>query len=178
MLSLLSQLAQYDSSYTTPSITSDQVANVTAVLLPLMLFGLALLVLIMVSMWKIFTKAGKPGWAAIVPIYNVVVELEIVGRPTWWVLFFLLGFVPVVGSIATLGFAIVITNDLSKSFGKGIGFTLLLIFLPFIGFPMLAFGKSQYHGLAAGVTPATSPSMAPPAAPTPPTPPTISTPQA
>lgn len=104
---------------------------------------LAVLVLLIASLWVIFSKAGKPGWAAIIPIYNTLVELEIVGRPWWWLL--LLIFVPIVNIV--LG--IMVINDLSKSFGHGIGFTLGLLFLPFIFLPILAFGGSQYVGPAA-----------------------------
>jgi hypothetical protein len=97
----------------------------------------AVLVLIVVSLWKIFTKAGKPGWAAIIPIYNIIVWLEIVGKPTWWIILLLIPFINII-------FAIIITHQLSLSFGQGIGTTLLLLLLPFIGYPMLAFGSAQY----------------------------------
>ena len=90
-------------------------------------------------MWKIYTKAGKPGWAAIVPIYNYVVLLDIVGKPVWWIV---LLFIPLVNFIV----AIMVINLLSKSFGKGVGFTIGMIFLPFIFIPMLAFGDAQYVG--------------------------------
>lgn len=97
----------------------------------------AILLLIIISMWKIFTKAGKPGWAAIIPIYNLIVLLEIVGKPIWWLI---LMFIPFVNLI----FLIILTHQLSLAFGQGIGMTLLLLFLPFIGYPMLAFGSAQY----------------------------------
>lgn len=100
---------------------------------------LAVIVLMIASLWKVFVKAGKPGWAAIIPIYNTVVMLEIVGRPIWWVLLFFIPFVNVV-------FAVILLKDLSKAFGKGIGTTLLLLFLPFIGFPILGFGSASYRG--------------------------------
>lgn len=107
------------------------------------LISLALFVLIIASVWKIFTKAGRPGWAAIIPIYNTIVQLQIVGRPVWWIV---LLFIPLVNIV----FAIIMLNDLSKSFGRGVGTTLLLLFLPFIGFPMLGFGSAKYVGPAAG----------------------------
>ena len=99
----------------------------------------AILILIIASMWKIFEKAGKPGWAAIIPIYNIIVLLEIVGKPVWWIILLL---IPLVNFI----FLIIITHRLSTSFGQGIGTTLLLIFLPFIGYPMLGFGSATYVG--------------------------------
>ena len=97
----------------------------------------AIILLIIISMWKIFTKAGKPGWAAIIPIYNIIVLLEIVGKPIWWLILLLIPFVNII-------FAIMLAHQLSLAFGQGVGMTLLLIFLPFIGYPMLAFGSAQY----------------------------------
>ena len=100
-----------------------------------------LFALMIVSFWKIFTKAQKPGWAAIIPIYNIIVLLEIVGKPWWWLLLMLIPFVKII-------FAIWMTNLLSKSFGHGEGFTLGLIFLSIIFYPILGFGDSKYIGPA------------------------------
>ncbi len=108
----------------------------------ILLVELALFVLIIAGLWKIFTKAGKPGWAAIIPIYNMIVLLEIVGRPIWW---FLLLFVPCVGII----FAVIIYIDLAKSFGKDVAWGIGLLLLPFIFFPLLGFGSAKYVGPAA-----------------------------
>lgn len=109
------------------------------------LFGLAVLVLIVASLWKIFTKAGKPGWAAIIPFYNMIVLLQIVGRPVWWFVLLLIPFVNII-------FSIIVAHDTSKSFGRGVGTTLLLVFLPFIGYPILAFGSATYVAPSAGGT--------------------------
>ena len=100
---------------------------------------LAIIILIIAAVWKVYVKAGKPGWAAIVPIYNIIVLLEIVGRPLWW---FLLFFVPLVNFIV----AIIIYIDLAKSFGKSAGFGIGLLFLGIIFFPILGFGDAQYQG--------------------------------
>jgi hypothetical protein len=105
------------------------------------LLYLAVLVFYIFCFWKIFTKAGKPGWASIIPIYNVLVELEIVGRP-WWYL--LLLFVPVVNVVI----GIIILFDLAKVFGKGTGFGFGLLFLSFIFIPILAFGDAKYQAPA------------------------------
>ena len=102
---------------------------------------LAFFVLIIVSMWKIFEKAGKPGWACIIPIYNIIVLLEIIGKPWWWLLLML---IPIVNII----FLIWATNLLSKSFGQGVGFTIGLIILSFIFYPLLGLGDYQYQGPA------------------------------
>jgi hypothetical protein len=100
---------------------------------------LAIFVLVLISFWKIFTKAGKPGWAAIIPIYNLVVWLEIINRPVWWIILLLIPFVNII-------FAIIIVHRLSRSFGQGTGFTILLLLLGFIGYPLLAFGDYKYVG--------------------------------
>ena len=91
--------------------------------------------------WRIYEKAGKPGWACIIPIYNIIVLLEIVGKPWWWLLLML---IPIVNII----FAVWMTNLLSKSFGKSEGFTVGLIFLGFIFYPILGFGNAEYKGPA------------------------------
>jgi hypothetical protein len=103
----------------------------------ILLFFLAIMVLMVISTWKVYEKTGRPGWASIVPIYNLVVLLEIVGKPTWWVLLYLIPFVNIIISIIVL-------HNLSKVFGQDVGFTLGLIFLPFIFYPILAFGKYSY----------------------------------
>jgi hypothetical protein len=100
---------------------------------------LAIIVLMIASMWKVFTKAGKPGWAAIVPIYNLIVMCEIAGKPAWWVVLFL---IPIVSLIASFIIMIGIANAFGKSAGFGIGLALL----GFIFFPMLGFGSAQYQG--------------------------------
>jgi hypothetical protein len=91
--------------------------------------------------WRIFEKAGKPGWAAIIPIYNTIILLEIVGKPWWWLLLFLIPGVNII-------FAIWMTNLLSISFGKGVGFTIGLLLLNFIFYPILAFSNAEYKGPA------------------------------
>lgn len=103
---------------------------------------LAVVVLMIAALWKIFAKAGKPGWAAIVPIYNVIVLLEIVGRPVWWIVLMLIPFVNLIVSF-------IVAFDLAKVFGKGAGFALGMIFLFPIFYPVLGFGSAQYQGAPA-----------------------------
>ncbi len=98
---------------------------------------LAIIVLMIVSMWKVFTKAGQPGWAAIVPIYNIVVILKIVGKPLWWLILFL---IPIVNFVV----AIMIALALAKAFGKSTGFAIGLILLGIVFFPILAFSDATY----------------------------------
>ena len=104
-----------------------------------LLFLLTIVVLMLVAQWKIYEKAGKPGWAALIPIYNMVVLLEIVGKPIWWIILF---FVPLVNIVI----AIIVVHELSKSFGKDVGFTIGLILVGVIFYPILGFGKDQYIG--------------------------------
>lgn len=98
----------------------------------------AVIAVTVASMWRIFTKAGKPGWAAIVPIYNIYVMLQIVGRPTWWILLFLIPFVNIVVSLIT-------AMDLAKAFGKSQAFGIVALWLfGIVGYPMLAFSNAKY----------------------------------
>jgi hypothetical protein len=99
----------------------------------------AVIVFCVASLWKVFTKAGQPGWAAIIPIYNLVVLCQIAGKPVWWVL---LMFIP----IANIIVAVMIWHGVSKAFGHGAGFTAGLVLLGFIFIPILAWGDSQYLG--------------------------------
>lgn len=107
------------------------------ILLITSLIALVVSLIMVVSVWKIFAKAGKPGWASIIPIYNTIVLLEIVNKPIWWIVLFIIPFVNII-------IMFIVLSDLSKSFGKDIGYTIGLIFLPIIFLPMLGFGNSTY----------------------------------
>lgn len=106
-----------------------------------LLIQLALIVLVIAGLWKTFTKAGKPGWGAIIPIYNIILLLEIARRPLWWIILFL---IPLVNFIV----AIIVSFDVAKNFGKGVGFGLGLAFLGFIFYPILGFGDAKYQPAA------------------------------
>jgi len=110
--------------------------------------GLAFLALYIVSFWKIFTKAGKPGWAALIPFYNLFVMFQVAGMSGWWVLSVLAVIIPFVGSLFYAGVAIYMTHRISKNFGHGVGFTLGLIFIGFVFWPILGFGSSRYAPVA------------------------------
>ena len=107
-----------------------------------MIVWVAFAVLMIASMWKIFTKAGKPGWAAIIPIYNLIVLLEIAGKPIWW---FILMFIPFVNIVVF----IMVLLSIARNFGKGVGFAIGMLLLPFIFYPMLGFGDARYQPVAA-----------------------------
>ncbi len=98
---------------------------------------LAMMLLMIAAWWRIFEKAGEPGWAAIVPIYNALVMLKIAGKPMWWILLML---IPLVGIVVGL----IALFALAKRFGKGAGFTLGMIFVPPIFYPLLAWGDARY----------------------------------
>ncbi len=99
--------------------------------------SIVLILIKIVAGWKIFVKAGKPGWTVLIPIYGGIVFLEIIGKPWWWLLLLLIPFV-------NIYFYIVVLNLLSKHFAKGFGFTVGLILLPWIFLSILAFGNSVY----------------------------------
>ena len=103
--------------------------------------SLALSVLLLVAMWVLFKKAGKPGWAAIVPFYNIYVMYEITWGSGWRFLMLLIPFYNIVLGIQT-------QVKLAKAFGKGGGFAVGLIFLPYVFHPILAFDGSVYRGVS------------------------------
>ena len=96
------------------------------------------LVLMVIALWKVFVKAGEPGWACLIPFYGWWVLMKISCKNT--VLWFILMFIPFVNFVAVT----VSLIGLAKSFGKEVGTILLLIFFPFIGLPMLAFGDAEW----------------------------------
>jgi hypothetical protein len=98
--------------------------------------------IVVIGMWKVYTKAGKPGWASLIPIYNIIVLLEIVGKPIWWIVMYLIPCANFIFGVWTL-------NLLSKSFGKSEGFTIGMIIFPYIFFPILGFGSATYLGPSA-----------------------------
>ena len=102
------------------------------------LVELAIVVLVIAGLWMTFTKAGEPGWASIIPIYNVIVILRIAGKPWWWIFLML---IPVVNFVIT----IIVAIDVAKNFGKGVGFGIGLALLPFIFYPILGFGDARFR---------------------------------
>jgi hypothetical protein len=106
------------------------------------LIYLAIIVAIIAGWWKIFIKAGEDGWKSIIPIYNFIVILKIVGRDWWWVILML---IPIVNLIIL----IIVSLELARSFGRGTGFGIGLAFLSFIFAPILGFGSDTYKGPAA-----------------------------
>lgn len=100
-------------------------------------------IVVIVGLWKVYEKAGQPGWSAIIPIYNIYILTKIIGRPWWWLLLLFIPFVNIVVSI-------VMSIDLAKSFGKDAVYGILLLWLfSVVGFLILGFGDAQYQGPAA-----------------------------
>jgi len=121
----------------------------------ILLYVAAVYAILVIPYWVIFTKAGQEGWPALIPIYSTYILLKVIGRPGWWLLLFLIPIVNVV-------IYIVMMNDLSKSFGHGVGFTLGLLFLSIIFVYILAFGISSYRGPAGATGTAMTPPPPPP----------------
>ncbi len=105
----------------------------------LVIFWLAVMVLLVVSDWKIFVKAGKPGWAILVPIYNIIVMLQIVKKPLWWIVLLI---VPLVN----IAVVVIIVYNLVIKFGQPGWHVIPALILGCVYFPYLAFSKAQYNG--------------------------------
>ncbi len=142
--------------YTYQSNTSSGVSAV------LIIIYLLIIALAITALWKIFTKAGQAGWKSLIPIYNMIIELRIIGLSGWYFLLFLVPFVNIL-------FGIYVAYKLAVAFGYGIGMTILQFFL--VGLFILAFGKAKYlgpdgKGQASGSAVAgQAPSQTPPAQP-------------
>ena len=102
----------------------------------IMIIYLAMIILMIAGCWKAYSKAGKPGWACIIPIYNILVWLEICGRPAWWIILVL--FIPIVP-------AIIVSIDFAKSYGKGAGTGIGIFLLPFVFLPIIGFGSASFN---------------------------------
>ncbi len=103
---------------------------------------IALILFFIIGMWKVFSKAGQPGWAAIIPIFNVYVLCKIGGRPGWWLILF---FIPIVNLVISA----IVSIDVAKSFGRSALFGIGLWLLGFIFYPILGFGSAEYVGPSA-----------------------------
>lgn len=137
------------------------------IVIAIMAIGFLLWLFIKICQWIIFQKAGQAGWKSLIPVYDTFVLLRIIQRPMWWG-YLIVGVslvqlilstmldgssndstsLRLISSIATLIafiYSVRITHGLSRSFGHGAGFTLGLLFLPYIFYPILAFGSSTYR---------------------------------
>ncbi|HEY0177931.1 MAG TPA: DUF5684 domain-containing protein [Pedobacter sp.] len=122
--------------------TTGPAAGIFAFLGLIIIFSSITGLLSVIALWKLFVKAGKPGWASIIPIYNLIVMVEIVGKPTIWILWLIF-------PCTSWFFSVWLINLFMKSFGKEEGYTIGVILLPFIFLPLLAFGNNPYLGPSA-----------------------------
>ena len=109
-------------------------------------FGVTILIVLVfiIASWRLFSKAGKPGWAIIIPFYNLYIYTQIIQRPGWWILLYFSIAIPAVGALALVFLSIVDQLRLAKVFGRSAGFGVGLILLGWVFFPILAFSGSQY----------------------------------
>lgn len=135
-LHMLTLLAQVGSEVAETEVVVQDADPISLVIL------LAVAILSIVAGWKVYSKGGKPGWACLVPIYNVIAMLQIAGRPVWWIILLL---IPIVNVVIIF----LLSLDLAKSFGKSALFGVGLFFLGFIFYPILAFSDAEYQGPAA-----------------------------
>ena len=120
-----------------PPMTASEASVVLSLVGILLLFILAVVTLVVAGTWKTYVKAGQPGWAAIIPVYSGVKLLQMVNAPLWWIILLC---IPGVNLI----FSVIVTHRLAVVFGRGWGFTIGLICLPFIFYPILGFGRASY----------------------------------
>jgi len=115
------------------------------------IIAIPIIVVGMIAGWKMYSKAGKPGWESIIPIYNLIVLLQIIQKPIWWIVLY---FIPFVNTIITL----LVALNLAKAFGKSAVFGVVLLWIFPIGYLILGFGSSKYaYGNVSTPTPATPP---------------------
>ena len=131
----------YTYNYDTTSIDTNALAGFGALLGLYFLICIALAVFMLISMWKVYEKAGKPGWAALIPFYNIYVLFEIGGQKGAYMFFI---FIPFFGGIITFVFEVMALLEIAKRFGKDTVFGVLSIFFPIVTFPILAFSNATY----------------------------------
>ena len=142
-----------DSTAVSSAAAGGVLGALLAFLGAMLIFIIIVGLVIVIAHWKIFTKAGKPGWAALIPIYNSIVMCQVAGVSPWWILIVfgcsLLSFIPILGSLISLAasiyFLIILNVSLARAFGKEDSFAVGLILLPIVFEPILGFGKDEYN---------------------------------
>jgi len=138
VFSLLATGSAFAQSTDENMASAGGIAGLLVVMLVLFIVAEAVVTL---CLWKVFIKAGHPGWASLVPVYNLYILCKIVGKPGWWVILLC---IPAIQFV----FWVIISLDLAKSFGKEAVFAVGLMLLPFIFLPVLGFGDAVYKGPA------------------------------
>jgi hypothetical protein len=106
----------------------------------MLIVWLVVLVVLLIGLWKVFEKAGQPGWACIVPIYNIYILMKIAGKPGWWLILYCIPLVNIV-------IGIIVAIAIAKAFGRSAAFgVFLLFFLSIVGYLILGFGNDRYLG--------------------------------
>ena len=134
------QTIQSQTNETASNVASQSAefgANMSTAL-PYLFVYFALLLLVIVAHWEVFAKAGRPGWVIFIPFYNLYVCMKISSKPGWW---WVLLCIPGVNII----FSILMMRGLARNFDKGVGFTVGLLLLPIVFWPILAFGDARYN---------------------------------
>jgi hypothetical protein len=103
--------------------------------------GIAVAVVAIIGSWKVYEKAGRPGWACLVPFYNLFLWVKMAGRPGWWMILF---FLPLVNLVI----GVIVSLDIARKFRKGVGFGIGIAFLPFVFIPILGLGDAAYDPAA------------------------------
>ena len=107
-------------------------------------FTLGIALIFISAGWRLFSKAGQPGWAILIPFYNLYLYTQIIRRPKWWILLYFLGAIPILGALGVLFLSVIDSIRLAKVFGRSTEFGVGLILLNIVFFAILAFGKSDY----------------------------------
>lgn len=136
----------YETATTATTASSGEIGAIMGALLGIGFMAwiiiIAIAIFTLVARWKVFKKANIDGWEALIPVHSDIVELQLGGVKTYW---YFLNLIVICG-IGPIILAFWKSIALAKSFGKGTGFGILLTLLPFIGYPILAFGSAQYEG--------------------------------
>jgi hypothetical protein len=104
----------------------------------MLIIEIAVIVLVIAGLWATLNKAGRPGWGAIIPIFNLYLIIKMAGRPGWWLILYL---IPIVNIII----ALIVAIDVSQNFGHGAGYGILLWIFPWLMYLVLGFGGAQYN---------------------------------
>ena len=141
----------YSSTASVPADVSTAIWAALAGVMGLIMFAVAVVVILqIIGMWKIFTKAGEAGWKSLIPFYNIAILYKISGMSPYLVLVYiglLIPFINFFAGIAIGVFDLYQKINICKAFRKSTGFTVAMIMVPFIANLILAFGDSQYYGL-------------------------------
>ena len=130
-------------------------AMIGIVVLIILVITLAIAIVTIIGTWKVLEKGNKPGWGALIPIYNTYLLCDMVGVNPWWIVITIcspiLNVIPVIGSLAnvtvTIYFAVLLNVSLARAFKKEDGFAVGLVLLPTIFYLILGFGKdNKYYG--------------------------------